>query len=357
MSEARTAITDDVRAAFDAHLGRADEEAAVALTLRLLRAGVNPEEVLLGLVAPAQVAVGARWASGEWSVMREHAATHISERAVDALAAATRHPAPTASRGAASAGDVVVTCSDGEWHTLPARILAEVLRLRGHRVRFLGGHVPAARLVSDLHQHGPDVVALSCTLPMWLPLAYRLIQVCRRPGVPVLCGGSGFGPDGVWARALGADLYAPDPPSADTLLRRRLPPPLTGESSVDARSTEAYAELARHRSELLRQVVARVQDRFPALRDPTDQRYEATTETLGHLLDSLAAGVFVDDPRVLTGYLSFSVDFLAARSVDPECLRTVLETLSELLPDRPLILSHLAVGQRWLDASAEGTVN
>ncbi|MFF2063007.1 B12-binding domain-containing protein [Streptomyces sp. NPDC058200] len=357
MSEARTAITDDVRAVFDAHLGHADEEAAVALTLRLLREGVSPEEILLGLVAPAQVAVGVRWACDEWSVAQEHAATHISERAVAALAAATHLPAPAASSGAASAGDVVVTCSDGEWHILPARILSEVLRLRGYRVRFLGGHVPAARLVSDLHQHGPDVVALSCTLPVRLPLAYRLIQVCHRAGVPVLCGGSGFGPDGVWARALGADLYAADAAGADTLLRHRWPPPLTGEPSVDARSTEAYAELARRRSELLGHVVARLHDRFPAMRHPTDQQYEATTETLGHLLDSLAAGVFVDDPRVLTGYLSFCVDFLAARSVDPERLRMVLETLSELLPGRPLILSHLAVGQRWLDAPAEGTAN
>ncbi|MFG2210091.1 B12-binding domain-containing protein [Streptomyces sp. NPDC048638] len=347
MNHTRPGITSDVRAAFDSCLARADEEGAVALTGRLLEDGVRAEDILLGLVTPAQREVGARWASGEWTVAQEHAATHVSERSV--AAAAT----PDAG-SAGSAGDVLVTCSDGEWHTLPARILAEVLRLRGFHVRFLGGHVPAAHLASDLHQNGPDVVALSCTLPMRLPLAHRLVQVCRPAEVPVIAGGSGFGPDGTWAYTLGADLYAPDAPSADTLLRRRWPPPLSGASSIDAGSTEAYAHLARHRAVLLRHLVRGLHDRFPDMRDPALHQYEATAETLGQLLDSLAAGVFVDDPRVFIDYLSFAVAFLAARSTDPARLPAALEILAAPLSDLPSVARHLAAGHTWLEAHPAG---
>ncbi|MFJ6752685.1 MULTISPECIES: B12-binding domain-containing protein [unclassified Streptomyces] len=344
MSRDRPGITGDVRAAFDDCLVHADEEGAVALTVRLLQDGVRAEDILLGLVAPAQQRVGTRWASGEWTVAQEHGATHVSERSVATVAAATPEPGP-----AGTAGAVLVTCSDGEWHTLPARLLAEVLRVRGFHVRFLGGHVPAAQLVSDLHQNAPDVVALSCTLPMRLPLAHGLIQVCRPAGVPVLAGGCGFGPDGTWAYALGADLYAPDAPTADTLLRRQWPPPLTGEPSLDAGSTEAYAHLARHRSALLRHVVQSLHDRFPDLRDPTHRQDEATTETLGQLLDSLAAGAFVDDPRVFIDYLSFAAAFLTARATDPARLLAVLDFLAAPLSDSPHLARHLAAGRTWLD--------
>ena len=108
------AVTDDVRTAFDRYLSRADETAATALVLDLLAQGADAEELLLDLIAPAQVAVGARWVANEWTVAREHAATHVSERAISALAAATR-----AVRD--GRGTVVMVCPDGEWHSLSAR--------------------------------------------------------------------------------------------------------------------------------------------------------------------------------------------------------------------------------------------
>jgi MerR family transcriptional regulator, light-induced transcriptional regulator len=346
MRDVRAAITGEVRAAFDEDLARADEQAAVALTMGLLTDGVSAEEVLLDLVAPAQVAVGARWATGEWTVAQEHAATHISEASTAAVAevvARRRDP------GGSTAG-VVAACTDGEWHTLPARILSEVLRLRGFHVRFLGGDVPAAQLVSDLHRSGPAVVALSCILPVHLPHAHHLVEISRLSGVPVLAGGPGFGPGGVWARTLGADLYAADAAGAADLLRGQWPPRLSGAPSVRASSVEAYARLVRHRSALLGGLIEGLCERNPELRRLTDQEYRATVDTLGHLLDSLAAGVFVDDPRVFTGYLSFAVQFFAARCADPGSLGSLVDTLAGLLGDFPRAHAHVAAGQRLLAA-------
>ncbi|WP_407664872.1 cobalamin B12-binding domain-containing protein, partial [Micromonospora tarensis] len=190
-------------------LADADEYAAAELAIGLLDAGVPAERVLLDLVAPAQAEVGERWARNEWSVAQEHAATHISEQVVAAVAAHAR-PRPTGGR-------VVVACMDGEWHALPPRLVAEVLRLRGWQVTFLGASVPAAHLVSYLHRYDAHAVALACALPMRLPHAHRMIEACRRSDVPVVVGGRGFGADGRWARRLGV-AWAPDAPAAAELV-------------------------------------------------------------------------------------------------------------------------------------------
>ncbi|OEU85398.1 cobalamin-binding protein [Streptomyces abyssalis] len=347
-----TGITDVVRAEFDACLAGADEDGALGLAVGLVASGLSAEEVLLGLVAPAQVTVGEKWASGEWTVAREHAATHVSRRTVDAVAAAARGTARTPA-GAGSQGHVLVACSDGEWHVLPSHILAEVLRLRGFHVRSLGGDVSPYGLLSDVHQNGPDLVALSCTLPWNLPRAHRQIETCRSAGVPVMAGGPGFGPEGMWAYPLGADLYAADARRAAEALLSRWPPELRGESSVQAGAVEAYAMLVRQHPGLLEHSVCALRDGFPGLRGRSGVEHEEDAEFVGRLLDSLAAAVFMDDERVFTGQLAFAAGFLTARSVDPGCLREIVDALAGRLSESPRALEKLSAGRRWLAEQGE----
>ncbi|MFG2120126.1 B12-binding domain-containing protein [Streptomyces sp. NPDC048710] len=342
MTAERSDAIESVRTAFDGHLARADETAAVALVLDLLAGGVSAEDVLLGLIAPAQAAVGEHWVSNEWSVAQEHAATHVSNRAVSALAAASAVPDHPL-------GSVVVACPDGEWHTLPAHIVAEVLRLRGFAVRFLGAGVPTAHLISYLHQNGSDLIALSCMLAVRLPRVYRTMEACRLARVPVLVGGAGFGPDGIWARALGADLYARTAADAADLLVEQWPPPLTGEPALDHLADGEYAQLVSRRGDLLRHMVDHLRRCFPPLRRCADDRHEAAVEDLGFLVDFLAAGVFVDDPRVFTDFLVFLADVLAPRGIPPAGLDLALQALCEPLSDLPRTLTHVAAGRGRLE--------
>ncbi|MDI5974696.1 cobalamin-binding protein, partial [Amycolatopsis magusensis] len=62
--------------------------------------------------------VGLEWAANRLSVAQEHAATAINDRVI----AAAVHSRP---RPRAVLGRVTVACVDGEWHALPARLLAE----------------------------------------------------------------------------------------------------------------------------------------------------------------------------------------------------------------------------------------
>ncbi|MFE1750977.1 cobalamin B12-binding domain-containing protein [Streptomyces anandii] len=346
-----SAVASEVRAAFDDRLAHADEAGATALALALLRSGAAAEDILLGLIAPAQAAVGARWVTTEWSVAQEHAATHVSERVVAAVAAVAAASRP---RGSAPARRVLFACVGGERHTLPARIAAEVLRLRGLDVTFLGANVLAPHLLSHLHLQGPDLVGLSCMIPSRLPAAHHLVECGRRAGAPVLAGGSGFGPGGVWAHKLGADLYAPDPAAAADMLALRWPRPPEEAAPLEHLADEEYFRIVRQRAELLRRLRAHVLERYPWLSEPGARHAEAVMEDLNRLPDVVAAANYVDDPLVLTDYLSFAAQFLNARGVPTAVLGSALATLSEPLRGLPRTAAHLEAGRRWLTAEGHG---
>ncbi|MGW6993028.1 cobalamin B12-binding domain-containing protein [Streptomyces sp. NPDC054946] len=142
-----------------------DEPAALTMVLRALDDGMEAESVLLDVIAAVQGRVGEEWAANRVTVAQEHAATAIDERAVAALA---RHPrAPTTP----SRRRITVAYVDGDCHALPARLPAEVLRLRGRHVDHLGAQVPTPHLMAHLHRTGSDVVALSSSIPTRLPAA------------------------------------------------------------------------------------------------------------------------------------------------------------------------------------------
>ncbi|MCW0212178.1 MAG: cobalamin-dependent protein [Pseudonocardia sp.] len=331
---------DAVLAPFLEALGRADETAAVGLAQDLLDDGVPAQDVLLGLVARTQEQVGLRWQSGEWNVAQEHAATAVNERVVAAVARRTR--------GTGEKGHVVLACLDGEWHALPARLVAEVLRLSGWQVTFLGASVPAAQLVSYLHQQGPDVVAVSCALPVHLPAAHRTIVAAQRTGTPVLAGGPGFGADGRWARRLGVDAWAPNAAEAVTLLDRLPWPEPVPELGEDA--GPEYAGLRSRRSSLVAAAGARLGDGY---RLGGGAGVDAGLEDdLGQAVDFLSAAVYLGDPDVFTGYLSWLRDVLDSRSARTDALAAVLDEFRSGLHDFPFAQDTLARGGAQLAGAA-----
>lgn len=282
---------------------------------------------------------------------QEHAATHVSERVVSAVAAASsalRTPNSPASR------HVLFACAEGERHTLPARIAAEVLRLRGFDVHFLGSQALGSTLMAHVHREGPDLVAVSCMMPVRLPAAHRLIEGCRHAGVPVLAGGPGFGPEGAWARTLGADLYAADPAAAAEMLTTRWPD-IPGEAApLEHLADGEYSAIVRRRAELLRELLAVLSERYPVLVGPDLGNAEAALEEFGQLPDVVAAASYVDDPRVLIDYLSFGTEFIEARGVPAVALGTAVAVQSRLLGGLPRTSAHLGTAMRWLADAGHG---
>lgn len=307
-----------------AALETGDSAEAVAVALRELDAGVPLLAVLDELVAAGQAEVGRRWAANEWDVAREHRATNVSEDVVANLAGRI----DVAPNGRSA----VIVCADGEWHALPSRLLAAALRSEGWRVTFLGASVPARHLGDLVHDVGPDVIAVSCALPTRLFEARRMIEVSRGAGVPVVVGGRGFGPDGRWGLALGANAWAPDARSALAALRdldafTTPAPPLDAPMDVvdvlrDGARTVVDRSVARMTAELTD--VARY--------DPTQR--QRTEEDVQHIVDFLGAALYVDDVALFTDFVRWLRDILVARRVPAATLRNGLAVVAEVVAEQ-----------------------
>ncbi|WP_084219533.1 cobalamin B12-binding domain-containing protein [Spirillospora albida] len=312
-----------------------DEFVAVDTVLAAVDGGTGIEELLLDVIAPLQARVGLEWAADRMTVAQEHTATAVSERLIAALA---HHPAARR-RTARPAGRVTAACIDGEWHALPARIVAEVLRLRGWQVDYLGAQVPTPHLIAHVHRTGPAVVALSSSIPTRLPDAHAAITACRATGTPVLVGGAAYGTDGRYAALLGADAWAPDARSAaDRLAAGPLPappPPYQALDDLPHLADQEYAHVRREAPRLVRHVMERLRDRFPAMADYTDRQLRHTAEDIAHIVDFLAAALYVDDPALLTDFLTWTGEILSARGVPARSLPPALELLADRLTDYP----------------------
>ncbi|WP_063063486.1 cobalamin B12-binding domain-containing protein [Nocardia violaceofusca] len=332
MSEPHRRITHDPSVfreqLWTAVTGR-DERAAIGIVLAALDAGLEPEAVLLDVIAAVQRRVGAEWAANTLSVADEHTATAINDRAVTALAL---HAAGTRP---ASAGRVTVACVDGEWHALPARLVAEVLRLRGWHVDFLGAQVPTRHLIAHLHNTGPDAVLLSSSLPTRLPSAHGTITACQAAGVPVLVGGAAFGPEGRWANLLGADAWAPDAATAAELLARGLRREQQAHRTLPHLTDQEFTLIARSTPQLLATTMAELEHRFPAMREYSEFQLERTAEDISQILEFLATALYLDDDELFTTFVTWTADVLSARAVPAHSLFPVIDLLGGQLQDFP----------------------
>ncbi|MEH0842895.1 cobalamin B12-binding domain-containing protein [Micromonospora sp. CPCC 205711] len=315
-------------------LDRADPGGATRIALDLLDAGCSVADVLVDLVAVVQREVGLRWLTGRWSVAQEHAATHVSELVVGAVAGRTPRRA--------SRGHTVMACVEGEWHALAARIVAEVVRAAGWRVTFLGASVPARHLVSYLHQTGPDAVLLSCVQPSWLIRAGRMIEACRSAGVPVVAGGPGFGPAGRWAAAVGAAAWGETARDAARLLDGPLFGAVnTGPAPVPG--SDEYVAVLRRRREIVQLAVRDL--------DPPEERAEDFATAVAHLVDALAAAIRVSDPRLLVDFAGWQEEVLTARGGRP-LLDTVLASCVAALAEHPHSCDYLRLTREALAGRA-----
>ncbi|QFZ19232.1 cobalamin B12-binding domain-containing protein [Saccharothrix syringae] len=327
-----------------------DEQAAVELVLDAFARGLDPEVLLLDVIGGVQRKVGVEWAANRLSVADEHAATAIDERAVAALTRVLPRREPHRHR-------VVVACVDGEWHGLPARLLAEVLRLRGFRVDYLGAQVPTPHLITHLHRTGPDAVALSGSIATRLPTAHATITACQAAGVPVLVGGSAFGPDGRYARMLGADLWAPDArTAADLLGDAPLPRPRDVHQPIDDLphlGDQEYTMVSRTSRQLVKAVYTGLEELLPVMRTYTDAQRHHTAEDLAHIVDFLATALYTDDRALFTGFTAWTADVLRARGVPARFLVPALDLLAGELRDFPRATDLLGAARAELLATSD----
>ncbi|MET8689651.1 cobalamin B12-binding domain-containing protein [Streptomyces sp. NPDC004732] len=305
------------------------------------------ERVLLDLIAPSQERLGTAWAANDITVAQEHAATVISERCVAAVADST---APALA--APFRGRVLVSCVGGEWHSLPARLVSEVLRLRGWRVDHLGAQVPTEHVVAHVRRTRAQAVLLSSSIPTLLPGAHNAISSCQGAGVRVIAGGAAFGPQGRYARLMRAE-WAEDARGAAVLLARDPAPPVRAARPPDLDlphlADQEYTMVCRTRLQLVKQALADVEEGFPEMRGYSEYQRERTVEDIDHIVGYLATALYVDDPGLFTRFIVWTAGILAARDVPPRCLLPALDSLLNRLKDFPRGVAVLTAARRLLE--------
>ena len=305
--------------------------AAVGIALALLAEGFSAESVIKGLLVRSQADVGLGWMEGRWTVAMEHRASEITESALQAVAA-TALRAPTAPVEG-SAGRVIVACSEGEWHIMPARMMCEILRLRGAEISFVGPSFPAHEIGLLFQTDPAEVVAVTCSLSSSLPGAWSTISALRAVGMRILCGGRGFGSDGRWAYRLGADQWAADfSTGADLLLTavdEPIPPPR--EPVGDPQILDELRVLRRDHQSFVQHATNYALDAWPNLR-ASDSAVSATRRDLDATLNCIEAATLVQDGTLVSDYVDWFETVLASRDLPISFVSTAFWLLRNALP-------------------------
>jgi methanogenic corrinoid protein MtbC1 len=275
--------------------------------------------------------VGRAWQQGKWSIAGEHLATSITESVMHDVTRIALQGSGIPAPG--SLGQTAVVCGEDEWHALPALMATAVLRLRGAHVTYVAPSLPADDLVEYLIHDGPTVVAVACSAPRNLAGSWRTISALRSGGMTVVCGGRGFGRDGRWGWALGADQWAPDfTQGADRILAAIDGPARPPRVPVGA--LDAAAELnvlLRERDQLLAHALETTFTRVPNLA-VTDTTRRATRDRLEAILKIVASATIVSDPAVATEHVSWLESTLRARSQPLEWVATAFSAVLDVLP-------------------------
>jgi hypothetical protein len=242
----------------------------------------------------------------------------------------------------------VVLCAEGEWHTLPARMAAAVMRLRGLDVTFIGPSLPAEEIPGFLGANTPPVVAVACALSFNLVGAWRSITAVRQVGAHVLAGGRGYGAHGGWAGLVGADDWADDFVSgADRVLGHdvtqvTLPRPGTGDPI-------AVAEVLRLRRDsvgLVEAILHVVLDE-QSLAEAPDGLITATRRDIEASVGAVASAVLVGDDRLVEAHVEWLEPVMSARELPLTLVSSAFRALADLLPEAtPLSRAMAEVGYR-----------
>jgi excisionase family DNA binding protein len=192
-----------------ARLVGGDEPGAWQVLERALVNGAEPPDLYVRVLAPALREVGDAWAEGRLSIEDEHRASAVATRVVGRLG-------PQFARTGRRRGTVLLGAAPGDTHSLPAALLADVLRGERYEVVELGASTPVESFVSAATTIDSVVaIGISASTDDARARAADVIRALRRASVdvPVLLGGPAV-TDGETARRAGADGWAPDALSA-----------------------------------------------------------------------------------------------------------------------------------------------
>lgn len=192
-----------------------EREEACASIQAALDAGLAPVEILEGGMIGAMAEVGRLFEQGEYFVPE----MLIAARAMQAGLVLLKPHLTEANHH--SIGRVVLGTVKGDLHDIGKNLVGLMLEGAGFEILDLGVDVPAEKIVAAVAAGGVDIVGLSALLTTTMPNIKMTLDALQAAGcrqqVKVMIGGAPV--TGDYARAIGADGYAPDASRAATLAK------------------------------------------------------------------------------------------------------------------------------------------
>lgn len=193
-----------------------DRRGAASAILGQLQAGLAVRPVYLEVFQPALRAVGQLWQRGLISVAVEHYITAATQMVMSQIF-------PLILGAPRNGVTFVGCCVATELHEVGMRMVTDLLELDGYDTWYLGANTPDEGVVDMVAEKRAQVLGVSATMAQGVPLVQRLIAALRRDertrGVAVLVGGMAFAHNPSRWRDIGADGYAADAGSVETLVR------------------------------------------------------------------------------------------------------------------------------------------
>jgi excisionase family DNA binding protein len=169
-----------------------------------LAAGADLNTIYSDVVSPALVSIGDKWARGDLEIYLEHRASAIVGRIMGRLG-------PRFVRRGRTRGAVLVGAPEGERHSLPVSMVADLIRQNGWEVYDLGADLPASSFaVAARNTVDLAAVCVSVTSDGALETAMQAIAAVRNvvhPSVQIFVGGAAVSSQ-EQAENLGADGWA-----------------------------------------------------------------------------------------------------------------------------------------------------
>jgi methanogenic corrinoid protein MtbC1/DNA-binding XRE family transcriptional regulator len=168
----RVTLAEPAQKYLDA-LRAGDEDAAAAAVTSFVSRGGSITDVYVQVFTPALARIGDLWRSRKINVAQQKLATQMTLAQMDRLRALER-PKPRSSNRA------LVCCLKGELHSTAARMFADLLRLEGWSVDFLGADVPTGDVVAMAQSRRPHIIAVSVTMPDNLAQVHLLLAALAK---------------------------------------------------------------------------------------------------------------------------------------------------------------------------------
>ncbi|WP_422485878.1 cobalamin B12-binding domain-containing protein [Gudongella sp. DL1XJH-153] len=131
--------------------------------------------------------IGSLWHQNIITVDKEHYATSVTQTVMSRFYDEI-FDRPKRNR-------TLVSCSVGsELHEMGIRMLSDVFEYNGWNTFYLGAALPESALLHAIDEYKPDLIALSVTMPPYLPVCESIVKAIRehQPNVKIAVGGQAF---------------------------------------------------------------------------------------------------------------------------------------------------------------------